>query len=133
MTKPIGLLAVVAALAVAGCGVGAGTRPAAMPSTPTTTTMPALTTTTPAPMTATSAPAATTVVVPNGVGLNYQQAQDAWRGAGLHVLPATDAKGTHRLPVIDANWVVLSQDPAAGVQVNVGSFITATVKKYTDG
>ena len=72
------------------------------------------------------------IVVPNGVGLDYQSAQDIWRAAGLHVAPAIDALGAHRLPVIDSNWVVLSQDPEAGAVVQRDSFITATVKKYTD-
>jgi hypothetical protein len=72
------------------------------------------------------------VVVPDGVGKDYQSAQDVWRAAGLHVAPAHDATGAHRLPVLDSNWVVLSQDPKAGTRVDVGSFITATVKKYTD-
>lgn len=72
------------------------------------------------------------VVVPNGVGLDYQSAQDLWRAAGLHVLPAIDALGENRLPVIDSNWVVLAQDPPAGAVVPMDSFITATVKKYTD-
>jgi beta-lactam-binding protein with PASTA domain len=72
------------------------------------------------------------VVVPNGVGLDYQSAQDLWRAAGLHVLPAKDATGANRLPVIDSNWLVVGQDPSAGVTVKSGSFITATVRKYTD-
>jgi beta-lactam-binding protein with PASTA domain len=72
------------------------------------------------------------IVVPNGVGMNYQDAQDLWRGAGLHVAPAVDALGAHRLPIIDSNWVVLRQSPAAGTTVDTGTFITATVKKYTD-
>jgi len=72
------------------------------------------------------------IVVPNGVGLDYQSAQDLWRAAGLHVLPAKDALGANRLPIIDSNWVVLAQDPEAGAVVPRGSFIRATVKKYTD-
>ncbi|GIE90126.1 PASTA domain-containing protein [Actinoplanes regularis] len=76
--------------------------------------------------------AASTVKVPNGVGLDYQSAQDLWRAAGLIVAPATDATGAHRLPVIDSNWVVLSQDPKAGTKVPKESIITATVKKYSD-
>lgn len=73
------------------------------------------------------------VTVPNGVGLNYQDAQDAWRAAGLHVAPAHDATGANRVPVLDANWVVLSQDLEPGSKVAADSFITATIKKYTDG
>lgn len=86
--------------------------------------------------TATSAPSSkhtsSKVVVPNGIGLNYQQAQDLWRGSGLVVLPAIDATGANRLPVLDRNWVVLAQKPAPGSKVDVGAEITATVKKYTD-
>jgi hypothetical protein len=80
----------------------------------------------------TSAPPATKILVPNGVGADYQTAQDLWRGAGLHVAPAIDATGANRLPVIDSNWVVLAQDPPANTEVDAGTFITATVKKYTD-
>ncbi|MBI1377787.1 MAG: PASTA domain-containing protein [Frankiales bacterium] len=88
------------------------------------------------PETATSKPAETaaadTITVPNGVGMDYQSAQDLWRAAGLHVAPATDATGANRLPIIDSNWVVLAQDLKPGSKVPADSFITATVKKYTD-
>jgi len=73
------------------------------------------------------------LAVPDGVGLDYQKAQDLWRKAGLHVAPAVDATGAHRLPVVDSNWVVLSQDLTAGSTVPTDSFITATVQKLTDG
>ena len=78
-------------------------------------------------------PTSVRVTVPNGVGKDYQTAQDLWRAAGLVVLPATDALGANRLPIIDSNWVVLSQIPKAGTKVQSGSTITATVKKFTDG
>lgn len=77
-------------------------------------------------------PAASKVAVPNGIGLNYQEAQDLWRAAGLHVAPANDATGANRLPVLDSNWVVVAQDLKPGSKVTADSFITATVKKYTD-
>ncbi|TAK70742.1 MAG: hypothetical protein EPO13_02440 [Actinomycetota bacterium] len=56
--------------------------------------------------------------------MNYQAAQDIWRAAGLHVLPANDATGANRLPLIDSNWVVLAQEPAAGTKVETDSTIT---------
>jgi hypothetical protein len=80
----------------------------------------------------TKAPKPAKLKVPDGVGLDYQSAQDVWRAAGLHVAPAEDAKGAHRIPVLDANWIVVSQTPKAGTQVDAGSSITATVKKSTD-
>jgi hypothetical protein len=104
------------------------TKPAAAP-TPSTAASKAVAA--PPPTTVAAKPT-TKIKVPNGVGLDYQSAQDLWRAAGLHVAPAHDATGAHRLPVLDANWVVLSQNPKAGAKVPAGSFITATVKKYSD-
>lgn len=72
------------------------------------------------------------IVVPDGVGMNYQDAQDLWRSAGLIVAPATDATGANRLPFLDSNWVVLAQDLTPGDRVPADSMITATVKKYSD-
>ena len=112
-------------LAMAACGASGAT-----PAPPATTTVPA---TKPAPAEGTTRAAkAARIEVPSGVGLDYQSAQDLWRAAGLHVAPAKDATGENRIPVIDANWVVLSQTPAAGAMVEAGSFITATVKKDSD-
>ncbi|NMO53962.1 PASTA domain-containing protein [Actinoplanes sp. TBRC 11911] len=79
-----------------------------------------------------ASPKAARIKVPDGVGLDYQSAQDLWRAAGLHVAPATDATGAHRIPVLDRNWVVVAQSPKAGATVDDGSFVTATVKKSTD-
>jgi hypothetical protein len=45
---------------------------------------------------------------------------------------STDATGAHRLPILDADWVVLSQTPKAGSKVPAGSFIKANVKKFSD-
>src|SRR4051794_592044 len=135
----VGVLAIVA---LTGCGRTPDRSPT--PDVTVTRTMTAAATdgidappaSQPQPTQSQAPPPATTqaaIAVPNGVGLNYQQAQDVWRSAGLHVLPAVDATGAHRLPLIDSNWVVLSQDPAAGTTVGPGAFITATVKKYSDG
>lgn len=72
------------------------------------------------------------ITVPDGVGMNYQDAQDLWRSQGLVVMPAEDATGANRIPILDSGWVVVSQDPAAGTQASDGDAITATIKKYTD-
>lgn len=86
----------------------------------------------PAPAATTSAAPPVRVTVPDAVGMNYQDAQDLWRSSGLIVGPAVDATGANRLPVLDLNWVVLEQEPAAGEVVDADTMITATVKKYTD-
>ncbi|WP_052358526.1 PASTA domain-containing protein [Terrabacter tumescens] len=113
------------------------TAPAPAPATVTQTVR--ATVTVAAPVAAADAGAkavakpASKITVPDGVGLNYQDAQDLWRAAGLVVAPAEDATGANRLPVLDSNWVVLAQDLKAGSKVPADSMITATVKKYTDG
>ena len=85
------------------------------------------------PAPAVPAPAVpSSVLVPNAIGKDYQTAQDLWRAAGLHVTPAIDALGAHRVAVLDANWVVLSQSPAPGSSVPKDTAITATIKKFTD-
>jgi hypothetical protein len=105
----------------------AAAAPATASATPVATTPPVevIKAVAPAPV------ADAVIVVPDGVGKDYQSAQDLWRAAGLHVAPATDALGASRLPLIDSNWVV-AQDLSAGSKVPDDSFITATVKKYTD-
>lgn len=130
-----------AAVCLTGCGAAtAPTTPAAVtvtasaPAATVTQTVTESPTASPTTSKAAAAPTPAAVVkVPNGVGLNYQQAQDLWRGNGLVVGIATDATGAHRLPVIDSNWVVLAQSIPAGSSVDVGTEIVATVKKYSDG
>lgn len=126
-----------------------GSATAQEPAPAPTVTVTALATATPSPAptvtvtrTATATPEATAsapkpskapkIKVPDGVGLNYQEAQDLWRAAGLVVLPAVDATGANRLAVLDANWVVLEQDLKPGSSVDDGAGITATIKKFTD-
>lgn len=80
----------------------------------------------------TNSDSSSTIEVPDAVGKDYQTAQDLWRTAGLTVMPAEDALGLDRIPLIDSNWVVVSQEPQAGSVVGRNSTITATVKKFTD-
>ena len=150
-----------ASIAMTGCAGGSGaatstpttasaggTTPTAVAPSPTPAATPAsastpgsAATSTPAgvaptpvtqPQAATPSPVPALVVVAGCVGTNYQLAQDIWRAAGLIVLPATDALGLHRLPIIDSNWIVVAQNLSPGSKVTSGSAITATVKKYTD-
>lgn len=152
MQRLIGYSATALALTLgaAGCGADPGTSPAAtvppvtitqnvtpppVAQTVTQTVRETVTSTAPEPAvtSAAAAPkAAGKITVPDGVGMNYQEAQDSWRASGLHVAPAKDATGANRLPVLDSNWIVLSQDLEPGSKVAIDSFITATIKKKTD-
>jgi hypothetical protein len=129
-------------LVLTGCGSSAPSTPvqpvtvtATSTVTETVSAVPTKTSAAPAAAASTPSiapPADSSITVPDGIGLNYQEAQDRWRAAGLHVAPATDATGANRLPVRDSNWVVVGRYLKPGSQVAGDSFITATVKKYTD-
>jgi hypothetical protein len=69
---------------------------------------------TPGTDTDTDAGAAESAKLPNLVGQDLQAAQDAAQAAGFYVLDDQDASGQKRLQVMDRNWVVCSQEPAAG-------------------
>lgn len=57
---------------------------------------------------------AESAALPNLVGQDLQAAQDEAQAAGFYVLDDQDASGQGRLQVLDRNWVVCSQEPAAG-------------------
>lgn len=69
------------------------------------------------------------IKVPNVVGENHQYAQDTMQAAGLYSLDEQDATGQGRMLVWDRNWVVVSQDPAAGTMVDENATITLSSKK----
>ena len=138
---------VLGATLLTGCSGGTPEAPVTVTAvvTESATPVPAVTVTATATETATAPPTKTTdkptekaaessskIKVPDGVGMSYQDAQDLWRSSGLSVMPATDATGANRIPILDSGWVVLDQDPKAGSKVEDGSTITATIKKYTD-
>jgi hypothetical protein len=149
-----------AAIVLAGCAAGSSTATdsagASVQPTPevtvtvTATPSPAADTQSPAtsaPQPATDASTATPskepkspkpkaapkiITVPDAVGMNYQRAQDLWRSKGLIVLPAKDASGQDRWALLDSNWYVVAQTPAAGTQINDGGTIRASILKYGD-
>ncbi|GAA4942308.1 hypothetical protein HD597_001112 [Nonomuraea thailandensis] len=115
-------LAVITAAVLTACGTGA---PPAAPAveTVTATVQPTPATTTPA------TPAATHRPLPDVVGMNLQEGQDTLQAAGFYVLNDKDATGQNRLQVLDRNWVVTRQSPAAGRKVSTDTLITLYAKK----
>jgi hypothetical protein len=69
------------------------------------------------------------IVVPNVVGVDHQLAQDTMQAAGLYLLDEKDCTGQGRMLLWDRNWVVVSQDPPAGSNVNEDTTITLCSKK----
>lgn len=107
------------------------TAPAA---TSTTMTEPPTTTTTAAPTTTTTAlPAqAVKIRVPNVVGKDLQTAQDTMQAAGLWYLTSHDSTGLNRMQILDRNWLVTDQSPAAGSMVEADRLIDLGARKFTD-
>ena len=101
--------------------------------TSTTTTEPPTTTTTEAPTTTTTAaPQAVKIRVPNVVGKDLQTAQDTMQAAGLYYLTSHDSTGLNRMQILDRNWLVTDQSPAAGTMVEADRLIDLGARKFTD-
>jgi beta-lactam-binding protein with PASTA domain len=131
------------------------TTTTAEPAT-TTTTAPPTTTTTVAPTTTTTAPPTTTTtvavkaacgppaaapgfevaartgVVPNVKCMDLQLAQDKAQAAGFYDLGSNDMTGQARNQIVDRDWVVVSQSPAAGTTAGTDTRIVFTVLAYGD-
>ncbi|MFD9367037.1 hypothetical protein ACFWA6_04900 [Streptomyces sp. NPDC060020] len=134
--RTIALLAAVGCLALAGCdpqaadtgtspGTSTATDPVPAPPPAATTAAPAPAGSVPAPPTA-GKPAA---VVPNFVGQVLQTAQDGAQAAGFYFLSSHDALGKNRNQVLDRNWKVCTQTPAAGTATSTDTKIDfGTVK-----
>lgn len=67
-----------------------------------------------APRTTTAAPVEK---VPRFVGMGLQSAQDAAEAAGFARLTSHDSAGRDRMQILDRDWKVCSQRPAAGTAV----------------
>ncbi|TDC84275.1 hypothetical protein E1292_49540 [Nonomuraea deserti] len=61
--------------------------------------------------------------------MNLQAAQDHLQATGFYLLDDQDATGQDRLQVLDRNWLVVRQTPAAGKRVTTDTLITLHAKK----
>lgn len=110
----LGLLAL-----AAGCSTPA---PAPAPAPATTSVAPAPQ---PAP-TSPPAPVATSWVMPDLVGANLQDAQNAIQDLtdfGIAVTTSTDATGAGRSQLLDRNWTVCAQNVAPGATITADTAI----------
>ncbi|NLG56203.1 MAG: hypothetical protein GX542_11250 [Rhodococcus sp.] len=81
-------------------------------------------TTSATPATTTAAP----VPMPDVTCTNLQVAQDRIQAAGVFFSRSEDATGAGRMQVMDRNWVVVSQQPAAGELIAEGDAVLSVVK-----
>ncbi|WP_404962549.1 hypothetical protein [Streptomyces sp. 147326] len=107
------LLAAIGCLALAGCDPQA----ADTSSSPSPAAPPAATTAAPAPAGSAPVPPKAgkpAAVVPDFAGQVLQSAQNNAQAAGFYLLSSHDALGKNRHQVLDRNWKVCTQTPAAG-------------------
>ena len=74
----------------------------------------------PAPATQAAPPAEVKVPMPNVVGMNLQAAQDLIQTQGVFFSRSEDATGAGRMQILDRDWVVVDQTPAAGELIGEG-------------
>lgn len=135
------LLLIVAAIAGGGESDEESTNAAAssvstVTAAPSTVTVQATTTVAPT-QASTSAPAPVaprpTSAAPGGVMpdvkcMNLQAAQDLIQENGVFFSRSDDASGEGRMQVIDSNWIVVGQTPAAGSPVSEAEAVLSVVK-----
>lgn len=127
-------------LVVTGCsddGRSQGGELSPETTTPTTSsTSSTASTVTTAPTTASTTTVGGTtaerIAVPDVVGRDLQLAQDTMQAAGLYYLMSHDSTGQGRSQVLDRNWQVTDQSPAAGTMVASDQMIDLGAKKFTD-
>lgn len=130
--KRMVLLCGVAALVLAGCSDETKSQDGDVNSTTSSTAPTTTTTSTGSVATSATTAAAAKITVPNVVGKDLQLAQDTMQAAGLYNLTSHDSTGQARLQVLDRNWVVTDQTPAAGSKVAADQRIDLGAKKFTD-
>jgi hypothetical protein len=70
--------------------------------------------------------------MPRVVGMNLQLAQDLLQSKGSYILDQVDHKGLLRFQVLDSNWKVCTQSPAAGKVVLASTVVTLSSVKLTE-
>ena len=73
-----------------------------------------------------------TFVMPNVIGMNLQLAQDLLQSKGSYLVDQEDFKGLGRFQLIDSNWKVCSQAPAAGKKVLTSTLVTLSSVKLSE-
>jgi hypothetical protein len=70
--------------------------------------------------------------MPDLVGENLQDAQDELQSLGSFLMDQVDATGEDRWQLLDSNWYVCSQKPAAGKKVSLSAIVKLYVVKLEE-
>jgi hypothetical protein len=122
----IAMLTISTVLAVTACdpnsatSSGSGTTTSASTDAPTSAAAPP------------AKPKVKTAAVPNLIGKGLQTAQDTSQAAGFYNLTSHDSLGRDRMQILDRDWVVCFQSPAAGASVPVDTKLDFGAVKLTE-
>jgi hypothetical protein len=146
MRRCIVVAIVVVTAAAAGCSGTRGKSPTSVrvsssvtskPVSSTTATAPKLTTVVSTTTTSPSTTGGRNVFggnspedkrMPDVVCMNLQKAQNEIQDHGVFLSKSVDATGKGRRQLIDNNWIVVSQKPAAGEKIGEGDAVLSVVK-----
>ncbi len=78
------------------------------------------------------AEASDTFVMPALVGANLQEAQDELQARGSFFLTQNDGTGQGRFQMLDYNWKVCAQDPAAGSVTSLATLVELVAVKLNE-
>jgi hypothetical protein len=67
-------------------------------------------------------------LMPSLICMNLQDAQDEIQDHGVFFSGSVDATGQGRSQIVDSNWVVVGQSPAAGSPIGEGDAELSVVK-----
>jgi len=70
--------------------------------------------------------------MPSVVGMNLQDAQDLIQTTGVFFSKSSDCTGRDRMQILDRDWQVVAQTPAAGAEFGENEAVLGVVK-YGEG
>ena len=81
---------------------------------------------------ATADAAEETFTMPKVTGMVLQDAQDKLQSLGSYLMDQEDAMGWERMQLLDSNWQVCTQKPAAGKKVPVSTVVKLASVKLSE-
>lgn len=67
-------------------------------------------------------------IMPSVVGMNLQDAQDLIQTTGVFFSKSSDCTGRDRMQILDRDWQVVAQTPAAGAEFGENEAVLGVVK-----
>ncbi|MGW0178518.1 PASTA domain-containing protein [Nocardia sp. NPDC003345] len=134
MQRIAAYLVIAAAVTATACGAAETQTADAKTAVPPARTAPVAAAEQPAPVAGSPGRSDSVAVpMPDVLCMNLQDAQDRIQAAGVFFSRSEDATGAGRRQILDRNWIVVGQNPAAGLPVGEGDAVLSVVKTGEPG